>query len=493
MTVPELFQLPLSEAAQGLRRGDFSGAELARSYDERLEETEPLLDAFLALKTPSLEARSQQMAAQGGGGCKGSWLWGMPGGIKDNICTADLPTTCGSLSLKGFIPPYTATSVKHLQRAGFLCAGKTNLDEFAMGSSTETSAYGSTSNPWDLTAVPGGSSGGSAAAVAAGQVAFALGSDTGGSVRQPAAFCGIVGLKPTYGLISRYGLVAHASSLDQIGILTRCASDAMHVLNELAHDDERDSTSATGPQEDYADGAFPDLEGIRIGVVEECFELSTQPEVRETVMAALDAMAQGGAVLDACSLPHLPHGLAAYRIISAVEATSNLARFDGVAYGHRGQGDTAQEMIRASRTEGLGDEVKRRILLGNLSLQRSRGMSYYEHAQRVRTLVCRDYGRALDRFDVLVCPTTPTVAFKKGKRADETMGLDQADLFTAPVNLAGLPAVSIPCGVTSGLPVGLQLVASAFAEKELLGIARACERCHPFDREERGPLYRLRR
>ncbi len=491
MTLPELFQLSLHEAGQGLRRQEFSVVELARSYEGRIEETEPHLGSFIALAEPSLSHQAQSLGPSTGQ--KHSWLWGIPGGIKDNICTSALPTTCASLSLEGFVPPYTATVVSRLEQAGYLCAGKTNLDEFAMGSSTETSAFGPTVNPWDSSRVPGGSSGGSAAAVASGQVAFALGSDTGGSIRQPAAFCGVVGLKPTYGLLSRYGLIAYASSLDQVGIFTRTVYDAALVLQELAAHDAKDATSSRRPLVRYAEASPYDLQGVRIGVPEECFGLSIQPEVSDVVRAAIRALAEAGAHIELCSLPHLPHALAVYRVIAAAEASSNLARFDGVAYGQQGHGDTVGTMIRSGRSTFIGDEVKRRILLGTLLLQRGEGSSRYEHAQRVRTLICRDYERAFSRFDVLACPTTPTVALESGQWADDTCGLGEADLFTAPVNLAGLPAISVPCGLSGALPVGLQLIAPAHKEKRLLGVARAYEECQPFDGNRRGPLYGRRR
>ena len=486
MSLQQLYQLSLAEAAQGLRQGLFSVAELARAYDRRREETEPLLNAFITLKKPSLAQRADALSSEMGP----SPLWGMPGGIKDNICTVDLPTTCASLSLENFVSPYAATAIRRLEGAGYLCVGKTNLDEFAMGSSTETSVHGPTRNPWDLGTVPGGSSGGSAAAVAAGQVAFALGSDTGGSVRQPASFCGVVGFKPTYGLVSRYGLVAYASSLDQIGIFTRTVGDVALVLDELAGHDVLDATSAPRPSASYRK-AFPrDLAGVRIGVPEECFELSMQPGVKEGVHKALQTMADQGAIIESCRLPHMPHALAVYRVVAAAEASSNLARIDGVVYGRRQDGATVQEMIRSSRGHGLGEEVKRRLLLGTFALSRGQLNADYHHAQCVRTLICQDYQSAFSRFDVLACPTTPTVAFRLGQSAGETMGLNEADLFTAPVNLAGLPAISVPCDLVSDLPVGLQLIGAPFQEKKLLGIAQAYEARRTFDGGRRGPLGR---
>jgi aspartyl-tRNA(Asn)/glutamyl-tRNA(Gln) amidotransferase subunit A len=415
------------------------------------------------------------------------------------MCTAGTATTCSSKILENYVPPYNAAVVEHVLAAGAVPVGKTNLDEFAMGSSTETSAFGTTRNPWDLERVPGGSSGGSAAAVAAGEAAMALGSDTGGSIRQPASFCGVVGLKPTYGRVSRYGLVAFASSLDQIGPLTKDVADAALLLGVIAPHDPRDSTSAPEPVPDYVGQLEADIRGRKVGLPREFFIEGMDPEVQAAVRAACDVLAAQGAEVVEVSLPHSridvadgelsSYAVAAYYIIATAEASSNLARYDGVHYGHRTAADSEMiEMYARSREEGFGAEVKRRVILGTYALSSGYYDAYYLKAAKVRSLIKRDFDEALGQADVIACPASPTAAFRIGEKTDDPLQMYMGDVFTISCNLAGIPGISVPCGFTSGaLPIGLQLLGRPFDELGLLQMARAYERATDHHRQRPSP------
>ena len=404
-------------------------------------------------------------------------LAGIPYAVKDNLCTAGVATTCASRILEGYVPPHTATAVRRLAQAGGRLLGKLNMDEFAMGSSTENSARFPTRNPWDLRRVPGGSSGGAAAAVAAGMAAYALGSDTGGWIRQPAAFCGVVGLKPTYGRVSRYGLVAFASSLDQIGPLTHSVEDAALVLQTIAGYDPQDGTSARVDVPDYSGALTGDIAGLRIGVAREYFAEGVDDGVRRRVEEAIAFLAKLGAHVREVSLPHTRYALSTYYLIAPAEASSNLARYDGVRYGYRTQNsDNLIDMYSRTRSEGFGPEVKRRVLIGTYALSSGYYDAYYKRAQQVRTLIRRDFDEVFAEVDVIVSPTTPTTAFRFGERMNDPLAMYVSDICTIPANLAGLPAVSVPCGLADGLPVGLQFIGRMFDEPTLLRAAHAYER-----------------
>jgi aspartyl-tRNA(Asn)/glutamyl-tRNA(Gln) amidotransferase subunit A len=401
--------------------------------------------------------------------------------VKDVFCTRGVRTTCGSLILEDYVPVYDATVLERLHREGLIMVGKANMDEFAMGSSTENSAYGPTRNPWDLGKVPGGSSGGSAAAVAAGEAIWALGSDTGGSIRQPASFCGLVGLKPTYGLVSRYGLVAFASSLDQVGPITRDVRDCALLLSLIAGHDPLDSTSLELEVPDYLAATQGDIRGLRVGVPRELMQEGLTPGVREAVEKSIDLFAQLGAEVEEATLPNLDYALSAYYIIAPAEASSNLARFDGVRYGLRvGGAEDMMEMYGRTRAAGFGPEVKRRIMLGTYALSAGYYDAYYGQAQKVRTLIVRDFRAAYERFDVLVSPTSPTPAFGLGEKVEDPLAMYLSDVCTIPVNLAGIPAINIPCGLEDGLPVGLQIMGKVLGEVTILRAARAMEEALDF-------------
>lgn len=476
MAPVELWELTAAEIAERVRRREVSAEEVWRAFEERIVRVEPVVHAYITLNSVSGLMQAREIDRRIAAGEEVGPLAGVPVAVKDNICTADLRTTCASKMLADFVPPYDATVVARLKAAGAVIIGKANLDEFAMGSSVENSRFFQTYNPWDLTRVPGGSSGGSAAAVAAGEAAFALGSDTGGSVRQPAAFCGIVGLKPTYGLVSRYGLVAFASSLDQVGPMTRDVRDAALTLETLAGHDPLDSTSAPGASRRYTAALTGDIRGLRVGVPKEYFGSGSEPGVERAVRAAIDRLAELGATIEECSLPHTEYGLPAYYIIAPAEASANLARYDGVRYGYRAEdARTLEEMYCRTRAEGFGSEVKRRIMIGTYALSAGYYDAYYLKAQKVRTLVRRDFDAAFARFDVLVTPTSPTVAFKVGERAANPLAMYLSDVFAVSANLAGLPALSVPCGLVDGLPVGLQFIGPAFGEEVILRAAHAYE------------------
>ena len=409
-------------------------------------------------------------------------LAGLPVAIKDNMCIEGTHTTCGSKILGTYHPPYTATVVERLQNAGAIVIGKTNLDEFAMGSSTENSAFGPTRNPWDISRAPGGSSGGSAAAVAAGMAAAALGSDTGGSIRQPASFCGVVGMKPTYGRVSRYGLVAFASSLDQIGPFTRSVEDMGLVLNVICGKDARDATSASQPVPDFTQGLSAGVKGMRIGVPFSFLGEHIDASVRACFDGLVESLKREGATITEIDLPHAKHGLAAYYIIANAEASANLARFDGIRYGHRSaRAKSLDDVYMQTREEGFGREVKRRVLLGTYVLSAGYYDAYYRRAQQVRTLIIRDFATAYEKCDVVLLPTAPTPAFKLGEKTEDPILMYLNDIFTIPVNLAGLPGISVPCGLSpAGLPIGAQLIGRAFDETTLLRAAAGIERISDF-------------
>ena len=477
------------ELAVQLAGGELSSIELTRSILERINKVEGRVRAYVTLD----EAGALAQAAEADRRLKHkdnvTPLTGIPIAVKDNMLTRGLRTTCSSKILADYLPPYDATIVVKLKAAGAVILGKTNLDEFAMGSSTENSAFQKTGNPWDLTAVPGGSSGGSAAAVAAGEAIMATGSDTGGSIRQPAAFCGVVGLKPTYGRVSRYGLVAFASSLDQIGPLAKDVEDAALMMNVIAGPDERDSTCADRPVPDYRRALKSDVKKMKIGLVRELMGDGIEPEVKAAVKKAAAVLAGLGAEIVEVSLPSLEYAIATYYLIAPAEASSNLARFDGVKFGHRSR--EAKDLISMycnTRREGFGPEVKRRIMLGTYALSAGYYDAYYLKAQKVRTLIKQDFERAFGGCDVLISPTAPTVAFKLGEKAADPLAMYLSDIATIPVNLAGLPAVSLPCGFSlpaglpaeggpagRGLPVGLQIIGPAFAEETLLKTAYTYE------------------
>ena len=469
-------KLSISQAHQLLKNKEVSSVELTQAYLEKIESLEPSIKAFVTI-TPEVAlkqaARADEMIARG----DIKPLTGIPVAIKDLISTKGIRTTCSSKMLFNYIPPYDATVMERLYDNGVVVVGKTNMDEFAMGSSTENSAFFTTHNPYDLERVPGGSSGGSAAAVAAGEAVYALGSDTGGSIRQPASFCGVVGLKPTYGRVSRYGLVAFASSLDQIGPMTQDTLDAALVMNAIAGYDERDATSVPEPVPDYTSLIGKDIKGMRIGAPKEYFERGIEPGVERLVRKAISKLEQLGAVVDwDASLPHTDCALACYYIIAPSEASANLSRYDGVKYGISVRvGENALEDMALTRQTGFGDEVKRRIMLGTYALSAGYYDAWYLKAQKVRTIIRHEFDEAFKKYDVLVTPTSPTVAFKIGEKASDPYQMYLSDIYTLPVNIAGLPAISIPVGLEKGLPVGLQVIGKPFNEGTVLKVASACE------------------
>ncbi len=527
-----------SQLASLIREGEVSRSEIVEAFLERIATVDGSVSAFLAVTADSARRQAHLLdrAAEGGASPAG----GVPFALKDNMCTKGIPTTCASRILEGYRPPYSATVATRLEGAGFILLGKTNLDEFAMGSSTENSGFHPTANPWDLRCVPGGSSGGSAAAVAAYEVPFALGSDTGGSIRQPASFCGVVGLKPTYGLVSRYGLVAFASSLDQIGPITRDVTDAALILGAIAGPDPLDSTSARVKPPDYTQALVPDVDGLKAGIPREFMGEGIDPEVKERVREAARVLSELGVEVEECSLPNAAYALDVYYIIAPAEASSNLARYDGTRYGFRagrslGPGDEAGPeaegdanidagtsdgtgggagagragaataaaadlageadlfgMYVSTRREGFGPEVKRRIMLGTYVLSAGYYDAYYLKAQKARTLIRQDFERAFGDYDILISPTSPTTAFAMGERTGDPLAMYMADLCTIPANLAGIPAISVPCGFSEGLPVGLQIMGPAFSEELLLKVAFAYEQ-HTDHHTKRPPLLGVRR
>lgn len=477
----KIFELSLSETIQNLRNGEFSSYELLLAYLDRIHALEPKLATFITItpelaKSQALEADRRLAEWRREPEEKISPLLGIPIAIKDLLCLADVRCTCGSRILENFIPPYHATAVEKLLESGMVVLGKTNTDEFAMGSSTENSAYGPSHNPWDLRRVPGGSSGGSAAAVAARLAPLALGTDTGGSVRQPAAFCGVTGLKPTYGRVSRYGLVAYGSSLDVIGVLASSAADAALVFEQIAGHDPLDATTVDVPVEaiSFSTAYEETFRGLRIGVPEEYFVPGMQPAIEQTVWQAVKLMESQGAQVKSIRLPHTSYALPVYYLIAPAEASANLARYDGIRYGPRAESDSVSEIFRDTRGARFGPEVKRRIMLGTYALSAGYYDAYYAQASKVRTLIARDFQAAFEEIDLIAAPVTPTTAFPIGEHHNDPLAMYLEDIFTLPANLAGIPGITFPIGFdATGLPIGLQLMGAHFQEVKLLQAAHA--------------------
>lgn len=472
-----LFFKSAHELQKMLQEREISVEEVILQQFERIEAVEDQVRAFVTLTKEQALSQAKELDQSLTMGENLTSLTGIPIALKDNLLTRGIKTTCSAKILEEFIPPYTATVVERLQQAGGIFVGKTNMDEFAMGSSTENSAFFPSKNPWDLTRVPGGSSGGSAVAVASGEAVLALGSDTGGSIRQPAAFCGIVGLKPTYGVISRYGLVAFASSLDQIGPLTRDVTDCALMMNHLVGHDGKDSTSTAYRSVDFLKDLVTDVQGLKIGIPVEYFGLGIDSEIKQRITECIQLLVELGAVAEQVSLIHTDAALSAYYILASAEASSNLARYDGVRYGQRAQrADDLHEMYSATRSAGFGSEVKRRIMLGTYALSSGYYDAYYLKAQKVRTLVKTDFEQVFDQYDVLISPTTPTTAFQLGENIDNPLAMYMSDICTVPINMAGIPAISLPVGFDSlGLPIGLQIIGKHFAESTLFKVAYTLE------------------
>src|SRR6202140_2244271 len=461
----------LTQLAAGLRARKFSSVELVRAYLDRIDASQAALNAFISVTREQAladAAAADRALAAGAGGA----LTGVPIAHKDIFCTQGVRTTCGSRMLDNFVSPYDATVVAKLKGAGAIMLGKTNMDEFAMGSSSETSFYGPVRNPWNPQLVPGGSSGGSAAAVAARLVPAATATDTGGSIRQPAALCGVTGLKPTYGRVSRFGMIAFASSLDQGGLITRSAEDAALLLGAMAGFDERDSTSVELPVPDYSATLEQPLKGLKIGVLKEFFDKGLEPGIEQHIRAALDLLRSQGAMVRDVSLPHLPLSVPTYYVVAPAECSSNLARFDGVRYGHRcDKPRDLLDLYQRSRGEGFGAEVKRRIMTGTYVLSAGYYDAFYLKAQRVRQLISNDFEHAFHEVDVVFAPTTPTAAFELGAKTSDPVTMYLNDIYTIGANLAGLPAISVPCGLAQGLPTGMQIIGPHFGEERLLNVA----------------------
>ncbi len=477
----DLCAMTLEESIHALRTGRVSSTELTRAYLEQITSLEPEIHAFISL-TPELALQQAQEADRRWSDWRKApsqpppLLLGLPLVVKDVLCVADVPCTCGSRILENFRPPYHATAVQRLLDAGMVLLGKTNTDEFAMGSSTENSAYGVTHNPWDVQRVPGGSSGGSAAAVSAHMAPLALGTDTGGSVRQPAAYCGVTGIKPTYGRVSRYGLVAFGSSLDVVGVFGREARDVARALVLISGQDPRDATSSAlpPPQVDFDHSPTQALHGLKVGIPEEYFSAGLQPEVRQAVEQAISQLQDLGAQLQTVHLPHTSYALPVYYLIAPAEASANLARYDGVRFGQRAESETIAELFFRTRGRYFGAEVKRRIMLGTYALSAGYYQAYYGQAQKVRTLIREDFARAFTALDILAAPVTPTTAFPIGEHADDPLAMYMEDALTLPANLAGIPALAFPVGFDAkGLPIGMQIMASHFNEPLLFRVAHA--------------------
>jgi aspartyl-tRNA(Asn)/glutamyl-tRNA(Gln) amidotransferase subunit A len=477
--------LTLAAAAEALRRREISSADLTEACLARIAATDPDLHAFITVTAEEARRGAAEADERLRRGEARSLLDGVPIALKDVFVTRGIRTTAASRILENFIPPYDGTAVRRLRERGAVLIGKTNCDEFAMGSSTENSAFGPSANPWDLGRVPGGSSGGSAVAVAAGQCLASLGTDTGGSIRLPAAYCGVVGLKPTYGRVSRYGIVAYASSLDQVGPFAREVRDAAIVLEAVAGHDPLDSTSVRVEVAPLTDALRRDAAGLRIGVPREYFREGIDPDVESSVREAIGVLESLGASVETISLPHADYAIATYYLVATAEASSNLARYDGIRYGRRADGaDNLLETYRRSREEGFGAEVKRRIMLGTYALSAGYYDAYYGKAQKVRTLIRGDFERAFERCDVLLAPTAPTTAFRLGEKTGDPLAMYLSDVLTISVNLAGLPAISVPCGIDgAGLPIGLQLIGTPFGERSLLDAAHAYEQATDWHRQ----------
>ncbi|MGB9807068.1 MAG: Asp-tRNA(Asn)/Glu-tRNA(Gln) amidotransferase subunit GatA [Thermosulfidibacteraceae bacterium] len=472
----ELHRLTILEARNLLEKGEISPSELFGAFLARIEKVDPLIKAYITICEKEIEDIVEKRGK----------LYGIPIAVKDNICTRSIRTTCGSRILENFIPPYDATVISKLKKEGAVIIGKTNMDEFAMGSSTENSAFFATRNPWDLERVPGGSSGGSAASVAADLCVASLGSDTGGSIRQPASFCGVVGLKPTYGRVSRFGLVAFASSLDQIGPITKDVADCAYLFSIISGFDPLDSTSYPIESEDFTKYLGRGVKNLRVGIPEEYFALGVDREVKEVVLRAVELLSGEGVEVLEVKLPHTEYAIATYYIIASAEASSNLERYDGVKYGFRvGDYRNLDDMYVKTRTFGFGKEVKRRIMMGTFSLATGYYDAYFLRASKIRALIKRDFDEAFRKVDVIITPTAPTTAFKLGEKLEDPLTMYMSDVLTVPSSLAGLPAMNLPCGLDSNnLPVGLQIIAPLFREDLLFTVGYVLESLVPFERKE---------
>jgi len=479
-----LYNLTVHELHNKLVKKEVSSVELTKSVLARVEELEKSVHSYVTLTTEDALAQAQRVDEKIAAGEAIRPLEGIPVAIKDNMCTKGITTTCSSKILHNFKPPYSATVVNKLAEQGMVMIGKTNMDEFAMGSSCETSYFGPTRNPWNLEAVPGGSSGGSAASVACGEAIYSLGSDTGGSIRQPASFCGVVGLKPTYGLVSRYGLVAFASSLDQIGPFTKDVTDNALVMNAIAGHDALDSTSLNYQPEDYTKALVNDVKGLKIGIPKEYYGEGVEPAVRESVMNGIKLLESLGAHCEEVSLPNTQHALSVYYIIAPCEASSNLARYDGIRYGFRAE-DAADliDNYKKSRSQGFGEEVKRRIMLGTYALSSGYYDAYYLKAQKVRTLIKNEFEEIFKKFDVLITPTAPTPPFKLGAKTGDPLSMYMSDICTIPINIAGIPGLSLPCGYTQEGPIGMQIIGKSLDEATLLRVAYTFEQNTDFHKQ----------
>ncbi len=478
----EITELTVHELQERLEKKELTVTQITKAYVNKIEEKEKDVQAFITPLTKEAMKQAEEIQNKiENGEIKGANA-GIPIGIKDNICTKGLKTTCASKMLENFVSPYDATVIEKIKKENMINLGKLNMDEFAMGSSTEYSYFKKTRNPWDLKKVPGGSSGGSAAAVAAGMVPWALGSDTGGSIRQPASFCGIVGLKPTYGLVSRYGLIAYASSLDQIGTLTKDVRDSAMLLNIIAGKDERDTTSSQRPKIDYTKALKNDIKGIKIGIPKEFYGEGINEEVKQSLEIAIQKFKSLGAEIEEISLDIIQNVLASYYIIACAEASSNLGRFDGIRYTYRTpEFKNLKELYKKTRSEAFGDEVKRRIILGTYVLSSGYYDAYYKKGQQIRTLVMNEFDQAFKKYDVILTPTSPTVAFGIGTKSNNPLEMYLADICTVSVNVAGLPGISIPCGVDKeGMPIGLQLLGNKFCEETILQVAYTYEQAIQF-------------
>ena len=486
----DITSLTVHELQEKIKNKELSVSEITKAYVDRINEKEKDVKAFVTTTCEEAISKAEDMEKRMDNGELNSEFAGIPIGIKDNMCTKGVRTTCSSKMLENFIAPYDATVVEKLNDAGMISLGKLNMDEFAMGASTEYSYFKKTCNPWNLNRVPGGSSGGSAAAVAADLVPWALGSDTGGSIRQPASFCGVVGLKPTYGLVSRYGLVAFASSLDQIGPITKDVRDAAMLLNIIAGYDEKDTTSYDIPKKDYTKALKTDVKGLKIGIPKEYFGEGINAEVKKKLEEAIETYKKLGAEVEEFSLDIAEYALATYYIIACAEASSNLGRFDGIRYGYRTENfSNLKELYRNSRSEGFGSEVKRRIILGTYVLSSGYYDAYYKKAQQVRTLVKKEFDKAFEKYDVLLTPTSPTVAFEIGTKSENPLEMYLADICTVSVNIAGLPGISVPCGVNGeNMPIGMQLIGNKFEEEKILNAAYAFEQEYKF-RDKYKPVF----
>ncbi|MBR3002421.1 MAG: Asp-tRNA(Asn)/Glu-tRNA(Gln) amidotransferase subunit GatA [Clostridia bacterium] len=487
----DITDLTVHELQEKLANKELTITEITKAYTDRINEKEKDVQAFVTtLTNEALEEAKKIQEKVEAGEIKGSYA-GIPIGIKDNMCTKGVKTTCSSKMLENFVAPYSATVVEKLNAENMIDLGKLNMDEFAMGGSTEYSYFKKTKNPWNLNKVPGGSSGGSAAAVAANLVPWALGSDTGGSIRQPSSFCGVVGLKPTYGLVSRYGLVAFASSLDQIGPITKDVTDAAMLLNIIAGHDEKDTTSCNIEKKDYTKALKNDVKGLKIGVPKEFFGEGINEEVKASLEKAIEKYKELGAEIEEFSLDIAKYSLAAYYIVACAEASSNLGRFDGIRYGYRTKdAKDLKEIYKKSRSEGFGPEVKRRIILGTYVLSSGYYDAYYKKAQQVRTLVMNEFNKGFEKYDVILTPTSPTVAFDLGSKSDNPLEMYLADICTVSVNIAGLPGISIPCGVDKqGMPIGMQLIGNKFQEETILNAAYTFEQAIKF-RENYKPEFK---